>query len=252
MKLRVALLLMVVVVGSSLPFSLSGCGRQKESLDSADEAKKKARQVALDAPSKKKDDPKSEEPKQAAAGDFVLPDDPGGRLVSRVLAPPDFLPAVKGTKQPAKPAPRAIENPVVPLPLQVASLPRWNENGPRHPLVPHMIAPEPLFGVEESFGALPQVVSFPALDRVKIVTPDVAIPASLPLMAQPVADKVTTIDPTLDASKAAVLSEPLPERTATVPYQKLGLPDPFENQDAGKLTTTEPEKLPDGTISPPR
>ena len=57
-------------------------------------------------------------------------------------------------------------------------------------------------------------------------------------MAQPVAEKVATSDPTLDASKAAVLAEPLPSRGTLVPFLKLILPDPFENSETGRLPAT--------------
>jgi hypothetical protein len=253
MKLRLTLLLTLVAGGGTLWFTLLGRGGQDETPNSRGEEKKPGQQVADDkTPSKDGEAKKSDSQPAAAAGDFRFPDDPGGRLVSRVLAPPEFLPANREKTQRTKPAPRAIDNPPVPLPQQIASLPRLNEGKLGRPPLPQLVTPEPLFGIEESFGALPQSLSFPALDRVKIVTPDVAVPVSLDRMAQPVADKAATIDPTLDASKAAALSEPLPSRETPVPFLKLSLPDPFENQETGRLPATEPEALPDGTIRPPR
>jgi hypothetical protein len=253
MKLRLTLLLTLVAGGGTLWFTLLGCGGQRETPGTGEEARKKTGEVSGEKPAGKDAETKKSDSEPApVAESFRFPDDPGGRVVARVLAPPEFLPVNKQQTQRTKPAPRSLEHPSVPLPQQIASLPRLNEGKLGRPPLPQLVTPEPLLGIEESFGALPQSLSFPALDRVKIVTPDVAVPVTLERMAQPVAEKVATTDPTLDASKAAVLSEPLPSRETPVPFLKLTLPDPFENQETGRLPATEPEALPDGTVRPPR
>jgi hypothetical protein len=247
MKLRLTLLVLLIAGGGTLGFTLLGCGGQKETPDTrADDEKKPGK-------AEEKASVKDGEPKPVVgAEEFRFPDDPGGRLVARVLTPPAVLPSSREKTQRTKPAPRSIDNPAPSLPQQFASLLRLDVGKLGRPPQPQLIAPEPLFGIEESFGALPQSLSLPALDRVKIVTPNVAVAVSLDRVAQPLVEKPTTSDPTLDVSKAAALSEALPSRGTPVPFLKLILPDPFENQDTGRLPATEPEALPDGTVRPPR
>ena len=252
MKSRWALLLILVASGVTLPFVLSACGDPKPAANAGQEAKKKDPAPEPTAPNKDVENPKKVEKEQSPAEEFRLPNDPGGKLVLRTLSPPEMLPRER-EKLKMKPAPRAIENPSLPLTPQVASLPRLGNPSPGRPLFPQTVAPEALFGHEESFGPLPHSITFPAMDRVKIMTPDVTVPVSLPRMAQPVLEKAVTADPTLDESKASILSAAMPARESQAPYQRFTLPDPFENHETGALAGTPiPEVLPDGTVRPPR
>jgi hypothetical protein len=249
MRRSVLLMLGLAAVGVSLPLGLSACGQPPDASEERQESKKDDRKEAPPAEARKADQAKEKEPRPA---DFRLPDDSGGRLVLRVLTPPDRPPDREGSKPRPRRSPRAVENPNPPLPPQVASLPRLPEAGLRKPL-PQLVAPEPLFGLEEIIGALPQAVSFPAQERVRLASPDVSRPVDLPRMAQPLPDRGALTDPTADASLSAALSAPLPARGSPAPFQRFTLPDPFENHETVKLTKSPGEEpLPDTSSSPPR
>lgn len=243
MKLRWALLLILVVAGGSLPFALSGCRDDKPSEGAGgDDGKKGGGLAAADTPRKGKTDDSKGETRSAI--DFRLPDDPGGKLVGRVIAPPERLPEKKPEPR-RKPSPKGLDNPSLPLPPQEVSLPRLPES-PLRPPLPRVVTPEPLFGIEESFATFPHSLSFPTQDRTRVPSGDVAIPVALPRLALPVQEKVTATDPTLDESKSAVLSAPLPSRETPVPFQRLTIPDPFEHIDTVKLPATPgPETMPE-------
>ena len=59
-------------------------------------------------------------------------------------------------------------------------------------------------------------------------------------------------DPTADASLAAALAARMPERTVPAPFEKLAVPDPFENRQAVRSAAAPPEEsLPAAGASPP-
>src|SRR6266511_3905780 len=122
MTLRQILVLTLLAGVISLPFTMSACGNRSGSADSRDEPKK-------DPPDDLGKKPASDS-KEEKSADFLLPNDPGGKLVSRVLAPTERLPALDRRGPRTRPAPRGVENPKVPLPPQVVSLPRLPDAGP--------------------------------------------------------------------------------------------------------------------------
>jgi hypothetical protein len=71
-------------------------------------------------------------------------------------------------------------------------------------------------------------------------SPDAALPPPLPLMARPVADRVSLDDGTGEVRTAAVLAAPLPRRTAPAPFVRTGVPQPFA--DRRPLTMKIPEE----------
>src|SRR5262245_21076743 len=110
MKLRASVLLLFVL-GGSLPFILGFIGKHEGSKDRDN----------LPGESKDRD--------AAGEGEFRLPGDSGGQLVGRLLAPPERLPDGRPAPK-RKPGMKGLENPRMSLPEPMASLPRLPE-GPR-------------------------------------------------------------------------------------------------------------------------
>src|SRR5438045_3377703 len=103
MTVRQILVLTLLAAVIALPFTMSACGNRSGSADSRDEPIKDSK-----SDPSKKPDPDSKEEKSA---DFRLPDDPGGKLVARVLAPTERLPALDRRGPRTRPAPRGVDNP---------------------------------------------------------------------------------------------------------------------------------------------
>ncbi|MGL4551213.1 MAG: hypothetical protein ACRC33_08495, partial [Gemmataceae bacterium] len=76
--------------------------------------------------------------------------------------------------------------------------------------------------------ALPARPAFEPGPRAKEPSESVHVPPPLPYLAEPPADRVPVDDPTAEASLAAALAGPVPERTAALPFVRLGVPEPFE------------------------
>jgi hypothetical protein len=99
--------------------------------------------------------------------------------------------------------------------------------------------------------ALPQAPPFAVGERLRVPSVDVEQPPALPPSAQPVPDRAAAADPTLAASRDAVLAVTMPGRKNPAPALRLTLPDPFENRDAVRLRAPLGEEpVPDAT--PPR
>jgi len=252
MTYRQLVLLILAAAALSLPFTLSACGGPNPS--NPDDRSQKQDPDRKDPPAAKQEEKKADEKPQerTAAAEYRLPDDAGGKLVSRLVEPTQRPPERESRKSRLSKTPTRIDNPHAPLPPQVASLPRLPD-APRRPLLPQVVAPEPLFGMEEVIGGLPHALSFPAQERVRIESEDVARPVALPRQAQPLSDRAAVADPTADVSRSAALSAPLPERETPAPFQRITLPDPFENQETVKLNVPDGEEtLPDGTVRLPK
>lgn len=280
MKYRLLLLVGLVSAGVAIPFAMFGRDPQEddrsaerddkdEKKDAADKDKSedkdkkeqgtagssKPEQVAK-AESKqevKKEAEAKAQPKEEPKYEFAVPGDAGGRLVLRILAPATNPPARPNRDPRPKPAPKAIEQPGLPLPREIASLPRYPDAGKWPPFYPQLSSGEPLFGLEESFGAFPQSKSYSPADRARYPSIDVALPVELPRMALPVVEKANLSDPSLDHCKTSILAAPLPVREAPSPFLRLVIPDPAEHVEAVKLPATPgPDELPIGTVRTPR
>src|SRR5437588_10786432 len=94
--------LMFLLASGILPFTLVGSGRTKAVSDEDEGGKKKivARGKAEDA------------------GPFRFPDDEGGKLLARLLAPPESLPPPRTTEPRPRRDVKALENPTAPPPPQ--------------------------------------------------------------------------------------------------------------------------------------
>jgi hypothetical protein len=72
--------------------------------------------------------------------------------------------------------------------------------------------------------------------------PPQAVP--LPTLATPASDRASLADPTAGASSAAAVAAPLPSRATPAPYQRLALPDPYENRRPLRLPVPDEEPTP--------
>jgi hypothetical protein len=168
---------------------------------------------------------------------FRLPEDEAGKLVGRAIQPaPRVAPLSRpNLERPALPPPPAFAPSLPPLPAVEVSLPRLAPKK-KAALRPHLVAEE---GFEDSGpGATPSRVRFTTEDRLRVESPDVSLPPPLPILAGPTRDAVTLEDATGPASTASALAAPLPDRARPAPYQRLTLPDPYENRRP--LTLTPP------------
>jgi hypothetical protein len=114
----------------------------------------------------------------------------------------------------------------------------------RSPVRPELVQPEAL---EESFlePEVPRRPSFVTGKRTSVPSEDVALPPPLPLLAQRVPDRVSLEDATMEVSTRAALSAALPVRSMPAPYQRVTVPDPYENRIP--LTLNVPAE-----VSPPQ
>lgn len=258
MKLQWIFVPTLIATGATLPYLFHGLPQNATPPERRDNEQKIVRSTEDESPAKKKEEPQpvvkqQPEPKPTETGDFRLPDDLGGRLVLRIVAPTQTLSEPRRTEPVKRAAPRSIESPSVLPRTLVVSLPKLSEPGSGRVTQPEMVSAESFIALEELIGVLPETLVFPAQDRVKIPSPDVSIPIALPRSAQPLGDRAATTDPTLDISKSNILSAPLPTRTTPAPFQRLTLPDPFEYHDAVRGLTGPPDDtLPDANVKPPR
>jgi hypothetical protein len=219
--------LLVVVLTAA-----AGCGRRTVDVIEADEPPPGEQPVVRAQDEEPKPAPRSDPKPADEPVPFRFPDDRGGKLAARLLAPPETLPAERTTTPKGRKATPAVESPLPPLPPQVASLSRLPERTDRPVHRLPLLTPEPPPGADEGLSGLPQVQPLQAGERLRVPSADVAAPPGLPVLAQPLSDRAPVTDPTADASRSAALTAPLPDRTAPAPYLRLGLPDPFEFHDA--------------------
>ena len=99
--------------------------------------------------------------------------------------------------------------------------------------------------------APPQALELPAGALVRLPSPDVNLPPPLPMLALPVADRVSVDDPTSEASRQAALAAAAPVRTTPTPFVRLTIPDPFEHARAVRLHTPPVEEPPHLVIRRP-
>lgn len=241
----------VLVLGSMLlPLSLSGCRRAVsvagEDQQAVAEGKQPGEQVVRAKVSK--DDRAA--PVKEEAGDkegFQFPGDRGGALLAKVLPPtvPEALRNERRTTPKRTPAPPSLESPTVPLPPAVTMLPSA-QLGPKRPLL------QPRLVLEEALGdplelVVPQVQTFVAGNRVKLPSVDLNEPPPLPLLTQQaIPDRASLEDATVETSTSAALAAPLPQRTEMAPFQRLTIPDPYENR-----RPLPPESMPAESNEPP-
>ena len=213
-----------LLVSAVLPFTLVGSGRTR-GVAVGDEAERGKSNLVARGMADDETTP------------FRFPDDEGGRLLSRLLAPPENLPPQRTTEPRRRPTPKPLENPA-PVPPQVVALPRLTTEGSRRTPLPQLVAPELPLGGHDTPVVIPTTPSFPVGERLRVSSIDVEQPSSLPPMAQPVPDKAAATDPALAASREVVLTGTMPERKNPAPFLRLALPDPFEHRDTVRLRSS--------------
>jgi hypothetical protein len=216
---------------AGLLLALAGCGRTSVTINPAGAAAadEQSRPAAKEAP--------REGTKGEAAGDgFHFADDSGGELEGKLLAPPVRPAPGEDRTGPHRFArSSAVESPRLPLPptrLEPVRLPAPKASGLTRPgPLPEGIPLVSYYGTPEP----PEAPRLAAGEPVREPSADVNRPLPLPLLGQETPDRVPLDDPTAEASLAAALAAPLPQRTTPAPFLRLGVPDPFENRRTVRL-----------------
>jgi hypothetical protein len=199
----------------------AGCGRQAVVAPAAAD-------LALERPL---DAPEGQPKEDAPGGEFAFPGDAGGALLAKLLPPSDKAggPGERARQPVPRPASRAFEATARPLPSfrAAAVVPPLPAKVKGVALLPRLVSEETLEAPRERL-ALPAEIVLPAMERVRVPSPDANEPVSLPILARPVTDRVSLEDPTADASTAAALAATLPRRIIPAPFLRLSLPEPFE------------------------
>jgi hypothetical protein len=91
---------------------------------------------------------------------------------------------------------------------------------------------------------VPRRPALPAGKRISERSVPAALPPALPILGQPLPDRVPVDDATLAKSMAAALGSPLPVRTKPAPFEPARVPEPFVNRAASSATTVAEETTP--------
>jgi hypothetical protein len=99
----------------------------------------------------------------------------------------------------------------------------------RTPVRPELVQPETL---DESFQdpEVPSRPSFVTDKRIHVPSEDAALPPPLPVLGLTMPDRVSLEDATMEVSTSAALSAAMPVRQTPAPYQRMTVPDPYENR----------------------
>lgn len=166
--------------------------------------------------------------KEESGPPFKLPGDAAGKLLGQVLPPtprPGALNSPTRAVPPAATPPRlATLEPALPDVPGPRPVPPKERSAATRPAV---VTEE---AVDEAFDVptVPVVPSFETLKKERERSESVHVPPPLPYLATRPDDPVPLDDPTFEASVAATLAAPLPERTRAVPFTVITVPEPFE------------------------
>ena len=186
-------------------------------------------------------------PTEAVA--FHFPADRGGELLSHELTPTRPLP--EPTVEPHRlRGPAQLDAPELPLPPSFVGHAAVPPERARAPLLPRRLTTleTPVSLALEA--ALPEAQPLAVGDRTKEPGANVNKPAPLPILGQPVPDRASLADATGDASGAAIVAATMPIRQRPVAFQRLGVPDPFENYRPLRLAL--PAEATDPVAASPR
>src|SRR5260370_17839213 len=140
---------------------------------------------------------------------FPFPADREGRLLVEKLQPSDQVPPLADEKRivpKRQPGPTKLENPDVPLPaaiIQPASIPL--EKGRSKPVRPTLLEGEAPLSRQRIEVDPPAAVKLPAAPKIASTSPAVNQPIPLPILAPPVVDRASLVDPSTDASHKTAL-----------------------------------------------
>jgi hypothetical protein len=229
---------------ASLLLGIQGCSTRTISVEDAD-----------DSVSRRLAERKKHPDETAEKGSpFRLPTDAAGVLLSKELSPRGHPGPLRTPGRPGRPDVPMPQFPEVrvSLPTAPADIVRLGRTTGKDALRPELVQEEAL---EESFAepTVPQKPRFVASRPFRVSSEEAALPPPLPVMAQAVPDRVSLEDPTMEASTAAVLAAPLKPRARPVPYQRMTVPEPYENRRPLTLLVPAERATPQaGTPRPPR
>ncbi len=168
---------------------------------------------------------------------FRFGDDRGGKLLSQLLPPTAPRMADRFEKQSTR-GPAAIERPGLPLPTIATAVPRLAADSSRPALEPGAVAEDLPLSQYRATPRVPQDPSFYVADRIRVPSTDVNLPIPLPILAQPVSERPSVDEATMNASMAAAVAATMPVRMLAAPYIRFTIPNPFEFRDAVQSKTT--------------
>lgn len=171
------------------------------------------------------------------------------RRLAEVLDPGTSLPTLGIRKAPIPWARSAlVEDPAAPVPVyQGTPLKVWPRS--RKEFVPRMASAWAPLAEYLQTGPLPVEVQLPVTPLIRLIAVNSQETPPLPIFAQPTADRASLGDPTVEASQAAATPSYAPSRSQPVPFAPINLPDPFENERAGRLRNP-PEESPMPVVLP--
>jgi hypothetical protein len=225
---------LVTVLGYGLiVLALSGCG--KSSVGARPRGQLAGENSADRAALKQTDGEKNA---LAANEEFMFPPDKEGKLLAEVLRPsekplgPLAPEALKPRRFSASPS---VEKPQLPLLPSTVEMPRQADTQKGTQVRPGLLPEEPPLAHYQIAVAQPEPIKLPAGPRVRLPSTNVNQPIPLPILAQPISDRVPLDDPTVTVSHSAALAETFPGRTNPAPFLRLTLPDPFEHRNVIRL-----------------
>jgi hypothetical protein len=198
--------------------------------------------------------PAKADPSPATDGrTFPFPDDAGGKVLAKSLAPaaPPPMPVADKTGPRERRLPAFLDGPLPALPAAAVHVPRLPVPVGKEvrPVALAERVPPDLGGRVQR---LPERVELPTGPLVRQDGRDVSKPAELPILSnRPVPDRAPLTDPTVEFTAKSVISLSLPLRSVQVGFLRIPLPDPFEHADAARPRTPVVENPNRSLGSPP-
>jgi hypothetical protein len=241
---------LVVLVGLAGVAGLCGCSRPTALVGPpAAEAAIMERHPTQAAPER------TEAVASSGSDGFRFPEDRGGQLLAKLLAPVDrAAPATFPNEQRVLPPSAAVERPATPLPPLAPSPPHLPPGKAPPPARPAPLPEEsPLLSCRLG-SDFPQTLHLPTGERVRTAGSDPNQPVALPVLGQGTPDRASLDDPTADFSFSAALAAPMPSRSNPAPFLRLNLPDPYEHRKDARVRTMPAEEPPTPVLfsKPPR
>ncbi len=177
----------------------------------------------------------------ATGGTFAFADDSSGKILAKILPPPD--PARVSPEPKAAPKPRkglaALEQPEAALPAANPALP-GPQQFKRSPLRPRPLSDAAPLDYFYDNPTVPQRPELPPAVLVQQSGRDVNEPIPLPPQTKQLSDRASLDDPTAEFSGQRVVNHQPAMRSTPVPFVRMNLPEPFEHRVVAKPLDGEP------------